>query len=326
MEKALKNKVAVVIPCYKVKAHIEKVIKGIGHEVDHIVVVDDACPEASGLFVKDNIDDERIEIVMLAENRGVGGAVKAGYEKALQLKSDIVVKIDGDGQMPPEFIPQLIAPLISENADYVKGNRFYSFYTLKDMPKLRLFGNAVLGFFTKLSSGYWSVVDPTNGFTAIHSYVLNKINFESINDRYFFETDMLIQLGDLRARVLDMPMKSIYADEESNLKILDVLGVFLLKHFKSTFRRILYSYYLRNFTLGSIELPLGLTLFIYGLYKGGYEWIRSLNTGELASTGTVILSALPIILGVQFLLGFLSEDIANEPKISMQVFKVNDAN
>jgi dolichol-phosphate mannosyltransferase len=322
----LKAKVIVVIPCYKVKAHIEKVIRSIGSEVDTIIVVDDACPEGSGQFISENISDPRIELVFLPQNRGVGGAVKAGYKKALEMGANIVVKLDGDGQMPAEFIPQLIAPLVSGKADYVKGNRFYSFYTLKEMPKLRLFGNAVLGFFTKLSSGYWSVVDPTNGFTAIHSYVLNKINFEGLDDRYFFETDMLILLGDLRAHVLDMPMKSIYADEESNLKILDVMGVFLLKHLKSTFRRILYSYYLRNFTLASIELPLGIILLMFGVYKGGYEWMKSMSTGELASTGTVFLAALPIILGVQFLLGFISEDIANEPKISMQVFKVDEQN
>jgi dolichol-phosphate mannosyltransferase len=97
----------------------------------------------------------------------------AGYRAAMSNGADILVKVDGDGQISPRLIPLLIAPLLRGEADYAKGNRFYSIYNIRQMPRTRLFGNAVLSFLTKLSSGYWSIFDPTNGFTAVHVAALS---------------------------------------------------------------------------------------------------------------------------------------------------------
>lgn len=316
----MEKKVFVIIPCYKVKKHIEKVIAAIGNEVHTILVVDDCCPEESGHFVKESVDDPRVIVIFNEINKGVGGAIIAGYRKALELGATICVKVDGDGQMDPKLIPSIIKPILSGQADYVKGNRFYSLYDVSHMPKMRLFGNTILSFMSKFSSGYWSLFDPTNGFTAIHSYALSRLALHDISERYFFESDMLIALGGIRAVVVDMPMRAVYADETSNLKIRDVTGIFLYKHTKGVIKRLIYSYYLRDFSLASINLPIGILLLAFGVTVGITAWHESIVSHVPATSGTVILSALPVLLGIQFILSFFSFDIANEPKIPLQSF------
>lgn len=307
-------KVAVVIPSYKVKAHILGVIKSIGSEIQTIYVVDDCCPEGSGDFVELHNQDSRVVVLRNPENQGVGGAVMTGYQAALADGVDIVVKIDGDGQMDPTLIESFISPILLGDADYTKGNRFYDLEKISAMPKMRLFGNAVLSFMTKLSSGYWDLFDPTNGFTAIHTDVVRHLPFNRISRRYFFETDMLFRLNTLRAVVVDIPMDAKYEDEVSNLKISKVVGEFLFKHIRNFGKRIFYNYYLRGMSLASLELPIALVLLVWGGGFGISHWIESMNTDIPTPAGTVMLSALPVIIGVQLLLAFIGHDIASGPK------------
>ncbi|MDD2759411.1 MAG: glycosyltransferase family 2 protein [Methylomonas sp.] len=306
--------IAVVIPCYRVTKHVLDVLSKTGEEVSFIFVVDDACPEDSGNFVKNHCLDARVVILHNLQNLGVGGAVMTGYKAAIEAGADIIVKIDGDGQMDPRLIPDFIAPIIAGEADYTKGNRFFDLEKIRSMPKRRLFGNAVLSFMTKFSSGYWDLFDPTNGYTAIHADVARHLCFEKISRRYFFETDMLFRLNTLRAVVLDIPMDAHYGDEESNLEISKIIGEFLFKHFRNFLKRIFYNYYLRDMSLASLELPLGLLFFISGSGFGIYHWINSLQSGIPTSAGTVMLAALPMLIGLQLLLSFLAYDISNIPR------------
>lgn len=305
--------VAVVIPCFKVKRHIAEVIKNIGPEVEKIFVVDDACPEDSGLFVRDCITDQRIHVLFHEENQGVGAAVMTGYQAAILEGADVIVKIDGDGQMDPSLIRIFIDPILNGDADYTKGNRFYNLDSLEHMPKIRLFGNAALSFITKISSGYWNLFDPTNGYTAIHSGVFKLLPLSKISKRYFFETDMLFRLNILRAVVVDIPMDARYADEISNLKISKIVFEFLLKNMKNFLKRIFYNYYLRDLSLASIELPLGMLLFLFGVFFGGWHWYNA-SDKVATSAGTVMLSALPLLMGLQLILAFVSYDIASVPR------------
>ncbi|WP_133512428.1 glycosyltransferase family 2 protein [Candidatus Thiosymbion oneisti] len=308
-----KTKVCVVIPCYKVRDHILGVIKGIGSEVDLILVIDDACPENSGAFVGKNCVDPRVRVLRHAENQGVGGAVMTGYETAIDEGMGIIVKVDGDGQMDPALIPFFIQPIVSGEADYTKGNRFFDIEKIRAMPAMRLFGNAILSFMTKLSSGYWNIFDPTNGYTAIHVEIARHIPFNRVSRRYFFETDILFRLNTLRAVVVDVPMDASYGNEVSNLKISRIIGEFLLKHCKNFFKRIFYNYYLRDMSLASLELPLGVMLFVFGVLFGGYHWLDSAYRQDPATTGTVMLATLPTLLGIQFVLAFISYDIMSVP-------------
>lgn len=311
-------RIAVVIPCYKVTNFIVDVVSRIGPEVERIYAVDDCCPEGSGDFIESHVTDSRVRLLRNPVNKGVGGAVMTGYRQALEDGMDIVVKVDGDGQMDPALIPLFINPLVAGEADYAKGNRFFSASAVRSMPRLRLFGNAMLSFMTKFSSGYWSIFDPTNGYTAIHARALGALDLRTISERYFFETDMLIRLGDLRAVVVDVPMRAVYGDEVSGLKISAILGEFLRKHIKATIRRFTYLYLMRDFNIASLNLIIGTILMIFGVIFGGIEWVISVRSGIPASTGTVMLSVLPIIAGLQMLLFFLGYDIAAEPKKPVQ--------
>jgi len=307
-------KIAVVLPCYKVRAYILDVINRIGREVDLIYAVDDCCPEQTGAYLEANCTDPRLKVVRNDQNMGVGGAVMAGYKAALTDKADIIIKIDGDGQMDPSLIPRFIEPILKGRADYTKGNRFFDLEKIGSMPPIRLIGNAILSFMTKLSSGYWDLFDPTNGYTAIHANVARHIPFKKISKRYFFETDLLFRLNTLGAVVIDIPMDARYGDEVSSLKISKILSEFLLKHFRNFIKRIFYNYYLRDMSLASIELPCGLLLFAFGAIFGGSHWIiSSINQRETAN-GTVMLSALATLIGLQLILAFLAYDIASVPR------------
>ena len=310
--------IGVVIPCYRVKSHIQEVLAGIGKEVARIYVIDDACPENTGEFVKSKVKDKRVQVIFHQSNQGVGGAVITGYKQALEDGMDLVVKLDGDGQMDPLLIPTIARPVMEGNADYSKGNRFDSLENLFGMPKIRIFGNAVLSLWSKVSSGYWTVTDPTNGFTAIHRKALEAINLEKVRKSYFFESDMLFRLSIANCVVADVPMVAVYGNEKSNLKISKVLFEFPWRHSINFLKRIFYRYYLREWSVGSFELPLGIFLLIFGTWFGLSSYLTAAAAGIATTAGQVTASAVALILGVQLLLSFLSYDVQSEPRIPRQ--------
>lgn len=306
--------VAVVIPCYREKAHVMEVIGGIGPEVSHIFVIDDACPEKTGDYVREHCRDPRVEVLNHERNTGVGGATMTGYRHALEAGAGIIVKLDGDGQMDPAMIPTLIQPVAEGGADYAKGNRFHQLQAISAMPAMRITGNMLLSFASKLSSGYWDIFDPTNGFTAIHAKVVRALPLDQISKGFFFESDMLFQLGLIRAAVKDVPMDARYGKEKSAISIPKIIPEFLFKHTINTCKRIFYSYFVREFTFASIQLVGGAIMLLFGILFGAYWWVDSSVTDIPASAGTVILAALPIILGSQFLISFINHDTRNVPK------------
>lgn len=313
-ENSLFPRIAVVIPCFRVRQHILDVLGQIEDYVSDIYVIDDCCPEGSGEWVHQQCRDPRVRVIRHAKNKGVGGAVVTGYRAALTGGADIVVKLDGDGQMAPSLIAGLVQPLIEQRADYVKGNRFYNPDDVREMPGIRLFGNAVLSFMAKLSSGYWDIFDPTNGFTAIAAPVLETLPLERLSQRYFFETDMLFRLGILRAVVADFPMKARYGDERSNLRISRILGSFLRGHIRNTVKRFFYNYLLRGFSIATVQVGLGLPLICGGSVFGVWQWYVHAQQNISASSGTVMLAALPVVIGAQLLLSALNYDIQNVPQ------------
>ncbi|MDY0978206.1 glycosyltransferase family 2 protein [Massilia sp. CFBP9012] len=306
--------IAVVIPSYRVTRHILGVVAGVGPEVTRIYVVDDKCPDASGAYVREHCRDPRVTVLEHAENQGVGGAVMTGYRAAIADGAAVIVKLDGDGQMDASLIPMFVAPILAGEADYTKGNRFFNLERLGAMPPVRLFGNAMLSFMTKLSSGYWDLFDPTNGYTAIHADCARYLPFDKISKRYFFESDMLFRLNTLGAVAVDVPMDAVYGDEVSNLKVSKVITEFAAKNVRNFFKRLFYNYYLRNLSVASIELPAGVLLTAFGAVYGLSHWIASARSDVETPAGTVMLAALPVIMGVQLILAFLNYDIASVPR------------
>ncbi len=313
--------IAVVIPCYRVAGKILNVIAGIPAVVQRIYVVDDACPDHSGSRVSEQCADVRVVVLRNEVNLGVGGAVMAGYRQAIAEKMYVIVKMDGDGQMDPCMLLPLIDPILLGEADYTKGNRFFDLSNIRRMPTIRIFGNACLSFMAKLSTGYWDIFDPTNGYTAIHADVARRLPFNKISQRYFFETDMLFRLNTLKAVVVDVPMDPIYADETSHLKFSRILGEFVAKHARNFAKRVFYNYFLRDMSVASLELVFGALLTVFAVVFGGVHWLQSLNAGLPTPPGTIMISVVCAITGLQLLLAFSGYDISSVPRRSIHFRK-----
>ena len=315
MSEKLIPKVVVVIPCYKVSKQIINVISRIPKLVSNIVLVDDQCPEKTGEVVSKNINDPRVSVLTNSKNLGVGGATKVGYLQAIKYQADIIVKLDGDGQMNPEDIPKLIRVIIEEKCNYAKGNRFFTIKNVKQMPIVRKFGNLVLSFMSKLSTGYYEIFDPNNGFTAIDSYYLTQLPLDEVDDRYFFESDMLYQLNLIGAKVFDIPLPAIYKDEHSSLNMWQSVIIFPKKHLINFVKRIIYTYYLRDFNIASVQLLIGSIFFWWGSVLGLTTWLHNMKNGISSATGTIMLVGILIMTGVQLLLSFLNFDMRSQKRI-----------
>jgi len=309
-----KRCIVAVIPCYRVEREIQSVLQEIPAYIKHIVVVDDASPDSTRNLVTASAKiDQRILLMRHPSNLGVGGAMITGYKKALELGAQIVVKIDGDGQMDMDHLPVLLKPLIDGRADYTKGNRFRDFKSLQQMPFIRRVGNMGLAFLAKAATGYWNMFDPTNGFNAIRSAALAELPLEKIDRTYYFETSMLANLYLIGAVVKDVPMPARYQGEVSSLLIHRILFEFPQKLFTTFLRRLVLKNFIYDFSMGSIYLISGLPLLIFGLIFGIYKWIQYARIGVPAPTGTVMIPTLSVLLGIQLLLSAIEIDLRSIP-------------
>jgi dolichol-phosphate mannosyltransferase len=294
------KKIIVVIPAYNVQDQIRHTIEGIKSFVDVVIVVDD-CSQDNTASIVTEISDPRVILIRSERNEGVGGATVKGLRTGLELGGDIFVKIDGDHQMDTDKLEDLIAPLY-RGYDYAKANRFLDTGALRQMPLIRLAGNFILTFATKLVSGYWDIFDPQNGYIAVSKQPLSALPLDDLNKRYFFENDLLIGLNSLKAKVCDVSIPARYGPEHSSLRIWRVLFGFpglLLARF---IRRIYTKYILVDFSVIGLFYIMGLFLMAFGTFFGIYHWFMSFYTGIVATTGTVMIAVLPIILGFQLFL------------------------
>lgn len=295
------KKIGVVIPAYNVAGHIRDVVEGLPALVDRIVVVDDASKDKTSEVLA-SLSEPRLHVLSLPVNTGVGGAMVAGFRAIVASGVDLVVKMDGDGQMDPQQLPRLLDAIVVDGYDYAKGNRFLDSDELAQMPKLRLLGNFILSFLTKLSSGYWSVFDPQNGFVAIDVTVLRKLPLERLSRRYFFENDMLVHLNIAQARVKDVAIPARYGDERSSLRVSQVLATFPAYLCRRFWYRVYQRHVLRDFSVVAVFWIVGAALVSWGVGFGATMWVVSAVSGHPATTGTVMLAALPLILGFQLVL------------------------
>jgi dolichol-phosphate mannosyltransferase len=305
----------VVIPAFRVETYIVNVIAQVPSAVGTIIVVEDFSPDGTSQIL-DRLasKDRRLVVIHHKENKGVGGATQSGYCEALKRRADVVVKLDGDGQMNPAYIEALVGPILEGQAEYTKGNRFQDWNYVQSMPLMRRIGNLGLSFLIKMASGYWNVFDPTNGFTAISGKTLNKLNFQRLEERYLFESSMLVELYRLNARIKQVSMPSVYNGEISSLSIWRSLVEFPLYLLRAMMRRFLHRYIWQDFTAVSVFVILGMLSVSFGTLVGIHHWIKSIETLQPATAGTVMLSGLPVILGFQLLLEAIVLDIQNVPK------------
>lgn len=310
-------RLGVVVPCYRTGDGLPDLLRRIGPEVDHIIVVDDACPAHSTDFLREGCADPRIVRIVHPANRGVGGATVSGWQQALALGCDVVVKLDGDGQYDPALIPRLVAPIAAGWADCAKGNRFFHIEDLAQMPTVRLIGNSVLSFVNKLVSGYWDIMDPTNGFIAIRSDLLRSLPLDKLEPRYFFESDLWFRLSIARAVLVDVPLPAAYRGERSGLSPLHSSLTFPAKYLQRFAKRIFYNYFLRDFNIGSVNLLAGTLLLGAGGLYGATKWGLSLATGVTATAGEVMIAALPVLFGANLLISFVNYDVNGIPRTTL---------
>lgn len=312
----------VVIPCYRVPITITDLIRETLTYVDRIVVVDDACPNRTADHVENVFqNDERVVVLRNEVNKGVGGATIRGYLEAIDLGTDIIIKLDGDGQMDPQYIRRLVHPIRIGIADFTKANRFYDREALKSMPIIRRIGNIALSVICKSVTGFWHLSDPTNGFTAINAKALKQVNLDKVYRDYFFEISMLIRLNTIRATTMDVPIPALYGDGGSSLNIGKILRSFPIHLIRGFCARLFWRYLVYDINAVTVFLLIGSLFLGFGFGWGVYHWAASIYTGVAQTAGTVAVAFLPIILGFQMLLQALLLDVIDKPShlISHQI-------
>jgi len=310
METFKNHTIAVVIPCYKVEQHIQKVVAEIPGYITSIILVNDASPDNTGeILDKLAIENSKIKIIHHLKNQGVGGSMVSGFKEAIKQNMDAVIKIDGDGQMDISFFEKILKAVFDEKYNFAKGNRFFDQKMLQKMPAIRRIGNFGMGFLIKLASGYWNVFDPANGFFCIRTSTLKRIDLERLAKRFFFESSLLIELYYSGAKIKDIAMPAIYAEEKSNLSIWKTLFTFPPKLFNAFIRRIWLRYFIYDFNIGSLYIFFGIPLFLFGLIFGIIKWIHYAGLHTATPTGTIMIAVISLILGFQLTLAAIQYDI-----------------
>jgi glycosyltransferase involved in cell wall biosynthesis len=307
----LKNhSIAVVVPCYKVEKQIQKVVCEIPDYITSIILVNDASPDKTGeileLLAKEN---SKIIVLHHSKNQGVGGSMISGFQEAVKQNCEVVIKIDGDGQMDISYFDKMLKAIFEGKYNFAKGNRFFDQKMIRKMPAIRRIGNIGMGFLIKMASGYWNIFDPTNGFFCVHTSVLKRIDFERLSKRFFFESSLLIELYYTGAKIKDIAMPAIYAEEKSNLSVWKTLLTFPPKLFKAFLRRIWLRYFIYDFNIGSLYLFFGIPPFLFGLVFGIVKWIHYASLHAATPTGTIMIAVISLVLGFQMILAAVQYDI-----------------
>lgn len=309
-------KIAVVIPFYNASNEILLVISKLPDYIQNVIIVDDQSPTPLPKSDIEKLVPSKTTVYFLENqtNLGVGGATKRGFEKAIGIGAEIIIKVDADDQMDLGYLPELLDPLIANKCDVAKGNRFRDLKALRSMPLARRIGNLGLSFLIKSATGYWHNFDPTNGFLALKTDVVKKLDFSKLANRYYFETSLLSQLYFEKAAIKDVAMPAIYGEEKSSMKIWQMPFVFGARLTSTFVKRIVKEYFLYDFNIGSVYLLFGFPLFMFGLIFGITEWIYYASINTFAPTGTIMIVTLSIILGFQLILQAIQYDIINAPK------------
>lgn len=242
-------RVAVLIPAYNEEKQIGQVLQRVPDFVDDIVVVDDASPDNTSAEVGKAAEaDDRIELIRLTHNSGVGGALSVGYKWARDNGADVAVSYDADGQMDPDEMAALVAPVADGKADYTKGNRLLDPAGWRVIPRIRLLGNAILSLLTKIASGYWSVSDSQSGYSAAGRVALERINWDKMYKRYGRPNDVLVLANVAECRVADVPITPIYGvGERSSMNIAKVTFAIAALLFRRFWWRLFRKYLLLDF-------------------------------------------------------------------------------
>ncbi|WP_435346398.1 glycosyltransferase family 2 protein [Haloarchaeobius sp. HRN-SO-5] len=218
--------IGVVVPAYDEAGFVRDVIESVPAYVDRVYAVDDRSTDDTFAEIQaaaetwaDHDEGPTVVPIRHSENRGVGGAIKTGYQRAREDEVEVTVVMAGDGQMEVEIFERLLVPIVEGDADYVKANRFMSPGELDGMPELRRVGNRLLELLTRVASGYWSVGDPQSGYTAISLRALRAVDIDELYEFYGYCNELLVRMNVNDLRVVDVPRPVTYADEDSGIRL-----------------------------------------------------------------------------------------------------------
>jgi len=306
------KRIAVVVPAHNEELLILETLSSIPEFVDRIFVIDDfsrdATLEKARAYAE---EDPRVTVIHHEKNRGVGAAIVTGYKAALEEDIDITAVMAGDNQMDPAFLPHLLDPVVDEKADYSMGNRLVDRDFRKGMSKWRFFGNSILTLLTKIASGYWQMVDPQNGYTAISRRALNTISLDSIYPGYGYCNDVLVRLNVYGFRVKNVPHPSRYGREKSGIRYSTYifrLSRLLLKDF---IWRLKMKYVVLGFHPLVFYYFFGAVFCMLGILGGGWAlYYKFIQNGAIFLPAVV--SLLLIGLGAQGILFAMLFDMEME--------------
>jgi glycosyltransferase involved in cell wall biosynthesis len=295
------KRVAVVVPAHDEERLVVETLRGIPELVDRIYVVDDASGDATAERAAE-LGDARVEIIRHERNRGVGAAIVAGYQRALEEEIDVTCVMAADNQMDPAELASLVEPVARGEVEYAKANRLFSGEAWTVIPHTRFFGNAVLSLLTKIASGYWHVADSQAGYTAISLDALRRLDLGRLYPRYGFPNDMLVHLNIQNARVRDVPSRPIYdVGENSGIRLRSVVPRISWLLFKGFWWRMAQKYVIRDFHPLVFFYAFGVLMGAVGLLLGVIEVISRIF-GNQITPATIVLVAVLLIAGLQLTL------------------------
>jgi glycosyltransferase involved in cell wall biosynthesis len=295
------KRVSVVVPAHNEEKLIAATVAGIPYFVDRIYIVDDASDDATVETAR-ALDDPRVEVLTHERNQGVGGAIVTGYQRALEERMDVTCVMAADNQMDPADLEKLVRPVARGEVDYAKANRLFTGQAWQQIPHYRYLGNAVLSLLTKVASGYWHVADSQSGYTALGLRTLELLDLDRVYRNYGFPNDMLVHLNVVDARVRDFPSRPIYGvGERSGIRLRRVVPRISWLLVKGFFWRMREKYVIRDFHPLVFFYALGFLFTLCGIALGIAETILRV-LGNSVSVGTVVLVALLVVSGSQFLL------------------------
>ncbi|UHQ95416.1 glycosyltransferase family 2 protein [Haloterrigena alkaliphila] len=309
------HRIGVVVTAYDEADFVGTVIETVPDFVDRIYAVDDRSPDDSwaviqdvaarinadadsepALALADGGDSRRVVPIRHEENRGYGAAVKTGYRRAAADGMDVVAVMNGDGQMDPDILDRIIDPVVEGEADYAKGNRLLHPEDREGMSTFRFVGNAMLTGLSKFASGYWTIGDPQNGYTAISRETIEQLELDEITDRYGFLNHILTHLNVYERRVADVSMPAVYGDEESSIRYVPFVRFVSLLLLRSFLWRVKTRYVVQRFHPATVFYGAGTAGLAGGTAGFGGSLVRSLR-GKDGFTG-VIASFVAIVLGL----------------------------
>lgn len=293
--------IGVVIPAYNEGKLISKVMDTMPDFVDYMIIVNDGSKDETKSRIEEKaLCDSRIVLLNHEVNKGLGQTLIDGYIKSVEMNIDVVAVMAGDAQMDPDDLESVVMPIVKSEADYVKGSRLLVNGVKEKMPKYRFVGNNILTLLTKFATGYWHVIDPQCGYTAISHEAISEIPIEGMIKGYGYNAHILYMLNMSNFTVKDVKVRPVYGEEKSKIKLgryIRRVSALLCKLF---FSRILKKYMLIDFNPAAMFYLLAFLCLPLAVIFGIRMLVIFITTLLMPNT-TLILFVFTSLMGIQSL-------------------------